>query len=106
MKLIAATLLLASVAAFSQERTFTGVITDSMCGADHTKMKITPDSKCIHECVHSSDKIKFALYDGKQTYKLSDQARPAQFAGQKVRVSGMLYPQTGIIAVTRIELAR
>ena len=82
------------------------VITDSMCGTDHVKMKMGPDPKCVRECVHSGAAVKFALYDGKQTYKLSDQATPAQYAGQKVRVSGTLYERTGIIAVKSIEVVR
>jgi hypothetical protein len=86
-----------------QQQTFTGVITDSMCGADHRAMKIAPDSKCARECVKSSQTIKFALSDGSSIYKLSDQATPAQFAGQKVRVTGVLFTKTSIIQVSRIE---
>ena len=95
-----------ALAAFGQEKTFTGVITDSMCGNDHAMMKITPDPKCVRDCVHGAKTVKYGLYDGKQTYKLSDQATPEQFAGQRVRIVGTLYPATGIIAVRRIEAAK
>jgi uncharacterized protein DUF5818 len=82
-------------------QTFTGVITDSMCGKDHAMMKVTPDPKCVVECVkHSS---KYALLDGKNVYVLSDQKTPEQFAGQKVRVTGTLYEKTKILKVDSIS---
>ena len=49
--------------------------------------------------------MKFALSDGTHGYKLSDQQTPAQYAGQKVKVTGTLYsknPKTGIIEVSAI----
>ena len=42
-------------------KTFTGVITDAMCGKDHSMMGVKPDAKCVTECVkrgyctHQSD---------------------------------------------------
>ncbi|HVW86511.1 MAG TPA: hypothetical protein VHB50_17615 [Bryobacteraceae bacterium] len=99
-------LLLPTAFAAGAEQTFTGVITDSMCGANHRMMKITPDAKCARECVKSGQNVKFALIDGPNVYKLSDQATPAQFAGQRVKVLGTLFPKTGIIRVQKIELAR
>lgn len=86
------------------DRAFTGVVTDSMCGKDHAMMNITPDSKCATECVKGGS--KYALYDGKKVYVLSDQATPAKFAGQKVKVTGTLVAKTGIIKVTGIEQAK
>ncbi|MBZ5582494.1 MAG: hypothetical protein LAQ30_09895 [Acidobacteriia bacterium] len=80
--------------------TFTGVVTDSMCGKDHAMMNVTPDSKCVTECVkHGS---KYALYDGKAVYVLSDQKTPEQFAGQKVKVTGTLNEKTKILKVDSI----
>jgi hypothetical protein len=88
------------------EQTFTGVITDSMCGASHQAMHITPDAKCARECVKGNQSVKFALNDGKTIYKLSDQATPAKFAGQRVKVTGTLFPKTAIIQVRSIEPLR
>jgi hypothetical protein len=83
------------------QQTFTGVITDSMCGKDHAAMKVTPDSKCVQECVkHGS---KYALFDGKTAYVLSDQKTPEQFAGQKVKITGTLYEKTKILKVDSIS---
>ncbi len=96
------TLLPAAMAA----ATFTGVVTDSMCANDHKMMKIAPDSKCVIDCVKSSTTVKYALYDGKQAYALSDQQTPAKFAAKKVRVKGILDAKTKTIRVESIEPAR
>ncbi len=84
------TLLLAAAALFAggPTRSFTGVITDSMCLANHKMMRISPDPKCIVECVRASRSVKYVLLDGKTVYQLSDQQTPAKFAGQKVKVTG------------------
>lgn len=102
-------LLLAFVLAFTMlyanERIYTGIITDTMCGADHAHMKIAPDEKCVRDCVNSDPaRWKYALLtsDGK-VLTLSDQATPARFAAKKVRVTGTLNTKTNILKVTRIE---
>lgn len=90
-----------ALVAGAASQTFTGIITDSMCGKDHAMMKVTPDSKCVTECVkHGS---KYALYDGKAAYVLSDQQTPEKFAGQKVKITGTLNEQTKIIKVDSIS---
>lgn len=102
MKLIA--YLFASTLLLSAD-TFVGVITDSMCGMNHEMMKIKPEDKCVRECVKHGG-TKYVLWDGKQSYKLSDQQTPEQFAARKVRITGKLYTKTGIIAVEKIEAAK
>ena len=76
----------ALLAAAAGTQTYTGVITDTMCGPDHSAMGLKPDSKCVIACVKYG--AKYALWDGKNIYVLSDQKGPEQFAGQKVRVTG------------------
>ena len=58
-------------------------------------MKVTPDSKCVLECVKSGS--KYALYDGKNVYVLSDQKTPEKFAGQRVKVTGTLFEKTRMV---------
>ena len=82
--------------------TFTGVITDTMCGKDHAMMKVSPDSKCVVECVKGGRNTRYALFDGKNVYILSDQKTPEQFAGKKVTVTGSLYEKTKILKVDSI----
>lgn len=87
-------------------KTYTGTITDSMCVMNHKMMNITPDSKCVRECVNKSKEVKYVLHDGKNTYKLSDQKTPEQFSAQNVKVTGTLFPKTGVIKVDKIEAAK
>ena len=81
--------------------TFSGVVTDTMCGAKHTMMKDQPDDKCVQMCAKGSS--DYALYDGQNVFKLSDQSKPAKFAAQKVKVTGTLDQKTKTIKVTSIE---
>ena len=48
-------------------KTYTGVITDTMCGKSHAAMGVQPDVKCVRECIKSGNgKYKYALWsDGK-----------------------------------------
>jgi len=96
----AATLLCAAPA-----EKFTGTITDDMCDKDHATMKMGPDAKCVTECVKTMH-AKYALYDGKDMYALSDQKMPAKFAAKKVTVTGTLDPATKSIKVASIEAAK
>ena len=85
--------------------TYTGVVTDTMCGANHAQMKVSPDSKCVRECVGDAKTVFYALADGKNIYRLSDQQTPERFAGRKVKVTGVLYTSTNILKVEKIEAA-
>jgi len=87
--------------ALALAETFTVVVTDTMCGAKHTMMKDQPDDKCVRMCVKSSS--DYALYDGQNVYKLSDQSKPAKFAAQKVKVTGTLNPKTKTIKLSAID---
>jgi hypothetical protein len=83
------------------EQTFTGVITDTMCGRAHGMAAGQPDDQCIAMCVKGSS--QYALYDGKTVLKLSDQKTPAKFAAKKVKVTGTLNEKTQTIKVTSME---
>lgn len=88
-----------------KSQTFTGMITDTMCGKNHAHMGVSPDEKCVRECVRASKgKFKYALWDGKKMYVLSDQQAPEKFAAKQVKVTGTLYERTGIIKVDKMEL--
>ena len=88
-------------------RTFTGVITDSMCKENHAMMHVTPESKCVRDCVHADPSTyKYALYDGKRIYILSDQQTPEKFAAQKVTVRGTVDDKTNTIHVQSIQPAK
>lgn len=92
----------AALAAANQPQTFTGVITDTMCGKTHGMVPGQPDDKCIAICLKGSS-AQYALYDGKEVLKLSDQKTPAKFAAQRVKVTGILNEKTKTIKVDSIE---
>src|ERR1700734_533287 len=106
-RLICSLLTIAALAAAPQKQTFAGVITDSMCPmGDHSAMRMGPtDAECTKACneVHGAD---YVLYDGKETYTLSDQRTPAKFAGQKVVVTGTVDMKTKTIHVEAIVAAK
>ena len=58
-------------------QTFTGVITDTMCSAKphSAMMKDKSEAECVRSC--SKGPFGYALYDGANVMKLSDQKTPA-----------------------------
>ena len=102
MKLFSVTLALAgALSAADAPGTFTGVITDTLCGAGHAMMKAHSDAACVKLCVKGSG--QYALFDGQNVLKLSDQKTPAKFAAQKVTVVGAYDEKNKTIKVTSIE---
>jgi hypothetical protein len=97
----------AALAAAPASRTFTGTITDNMCGkAGHSQMRMGPtDAECTTACV-SAHGATYVLYDGKNVYALSDQRTPETFAGQRVRVVGTLDSKTMTIQVDSMTKAK
>src|SRR5262245_23442030 len=78
-------------AAAPAKRTFTGVVSDDMCAtAGHASMKMgADDAECTRACMDAHGAL-LVLVSGKNTYILSDQKTPVQFAGSRVRVVGTL----------------
>lgn len=105
-KVFAALFSAAVLAAAADQQTFVGVITDTMCGANHKPMNVSPESKCVKDCIRMDKKVKYALYDGKNVYTLSDQQSPEAFAAQKVKITGKLFEKTKILQVDKIEAAK
>jgi len=83
--------------------TFTGIITDTMCGAKphNMMMKDHSESDCVRMCVKGP--YTYALLDGSNIIKLSDQKTPAKYAAQKVKVTGTYDEKTKMIKVASIE---
>jgi Protein of unknown function (DUF5818) len=82
-------------------KTFDGNISDKMCGAKH--MMEGGAKECTLKCVEAGSKFVLATPDGK-VYDLSDQDKPKEFAGEKVKVTGTLDGDT--IQVSKIEAAK
>ncbi len=111
--------LLLTLASFAapKAKTFTGEIMDSQCAmnASHAPMlkkegmadKDPNDAMVKKMCTDNCVKMggKYVLYDAasKKVYKLDDQTKPQQFAGQNVKVTGSLDKSGDTIHVTDIE---
>jgi hypothetical protein len=96
--------------ATAKDATLRGEIMDEACakGGGHESMfkKMgTDDPKaCTEACVKGGS--KYVLFNADKTfYLLSDQKKPAQFAGQKAEVTGTLNKATKTIHVTDIKAA-
>jgi hypothetical protein len=81
-------------------KTYTGVVTDAMCGKDHKMMHVSPDAKCVVECVKAGSQYALLVVD--KVYILSDQRTPEKFAAKKVKVTGTLVQKTNTIKVDSI----
>jgi hypothetical protein len=95
-------------AAQQEQRTLTGVITDQMCaGVGHQAMRMGPtDAECARMCVLAHESV-FVLEAGKdEVYTFTDEQKVEPFAGQRVRVVGVVDAKTKIIRVESISAAR
>jgi hypothetical protein len=102
--LLLGTVLLTAGPGYVPSRDYTGIITDSMCGADHAKMQLTPENKCVQECVRNG--AKYALLVGQNIYILSDQKGPSKFAAQKVTIAGNLNSKKNVLTALAIRQAK
>jgi hypothetical protein len=67
-------------------QSFSGTVTDAMCGAHHMMKDATP-AQCTRECVKQGS--DFALVSGGKVYTLKgDKTQFDKFAGQNVTVKG------------------
>jgi hypothetical protein len=62
------------------------------------------DAECTKACIEYHGSM-YVLYDGKNSYVLSDQRTPEKFAGQKVKVTGTLNAKTHVIQTDSITVA-
>ncbi|HEX5430446.1 MAG TPA: hypothetical protein VFW83_00660 [Bryobacteraceae bacterium] len=92
-----------ALAAAGAPQTFNGVITDTLCGAKHN-MSGHSDADCVKMCAKASG--QYALFDGQNVMRLSDQKKPAQFAAERVKVTGTYNKKTNTIKVSSIESVR
>ncbi len=78
------------------EKTLTGVVSDSMCGATHMAKDKSP-AECTRLCVQQGN--KYALVVGKKVYTLEGhEAELNKLAAQKVTVKGTISGNTITVA--------
>jgi hypothetical protein len=110
MKIFAAFLaaLVISGAPRAAEQSWTGRITDSLCGAKHEEAAEgqgkMPDRDCTLACVRGGS--KFALLVEGKLYQIANQdlADLKTHAGHEVKVTGELNGQT--ITVSKVEMEK
>src|SRR5215471_7443419 len=94
--------LVGAIVAFAQQQTFTGTVTDSMCGTSHMLKDKTP-AECTRICV--KDGMKYALAVDKKLYTLEGhEAELSKLAGQKVTVKGTT--NDGTVTVQSVVAAK
>lgn len=83
---------LTTVANAAALQTFTGTVSDTMCGAKHMLPGKT-DAECTRECVKANG--KYALVVDKHVYTLSGaQDDLSRLAGKRVRITGEMTGDT------------
>jgi len=91
--------LLAAVLAFAADKpqSFTGKVSDTMCGAKHM-MAGASDADCTRACVKQGS--RYALVVGDEVYTLEggDAAMLDKMAGEKATVTGALKGKTITVA--------
>ena len=86
-------------AADGKDQTFTGTVSDTMCGARHTMMPGLADDQCTRACVKGG--ADYSLVVGTKVYTLKgNKADIDKFAAQKAKVTGKA--SGNVIEVTSI----
>jgi hypothetical protein len=98
---------MAAVGAASDQRTWTGVISDSMCKRHHesgAEGQQTTDPDCTRDCVKGGSKYVLLTHDAVYPIANQDHKQLAEHAGTRVIVRGTL--QGDAIEIAAIEQAR
>jgi hypothetical protein len=106
-KLLFATPLMAGLAAFAADQTVNGVITDSMCAANHAKMQKGANKMSDHDCTVACVKMmgqKYVLTAGDKVYQIENQgfADLEKNAGGMVMATGQVSADGKAITLTKL----
>jgi len=106
---IGSLLVFTAVTTFAAEQTWTGKISDSMCGAKHSTTaehgaKQMSDRDCTLACIKEHN-AKYVFVEGGKVYNIDNQDLPAlqEHAGHTVRLTGERKGDT--ITVSKIDMA-
>jgi len=76
--------------------TFTGMITDSYCGARHMRHTNLTPAECAASCIRSG--ASYVLVDGDRRYRLSGDRRSlSKLLGTRASISGTLQGDTIVV---------
>jgi uncharacterized protein YdeI (BOF family) len=97
-----------SLANFAAESTWTGKISDSMCGASHKAMehegKKTTDHDCTVACVKEGSKYVFVSKGEVFDIENQDFAGLEEHAGHTVKLAGEMNADSKSIKVSKIDM--
>jgi hypothetical protein len=100
--------MLGAMSLAAAEKTWTGKISDSMCGAKHNTSaehggKAMSDRDCTLACVKEHD-AKYVFVSGGKVYKVGNQdfAALQEHAGHTVKLTGEMSDDT--VTVSKIEM--
>ena len=96
---VAVAVLLTAILAFAAEKpqSFTGKVSDAMCGAKHM-MAGASDADCTRACVKQGSKYALVVGDNVYTLEGGDAAMLDKLAGQRATVTGALKGKTITVA--------
>lgn len=94
-------LLAAGCLAWAGSKSWTGVVSDSMCGAKHATAS-DEAAGCVAKCVQGGS--KYVLVSGGKVYELDAQDKFKDFAGKSVKVTGAM--KGDAITVASVEAAK
>ena len=102
--IVVAMALLAATGAFAADQTWTGAISDKMCGADHKKMGVKmSDRECTQACTKGG--APYVLVADGKVYRLTNHDSELRtHAGHTVNLTGELKDDS--IRVRKIEMPR
>jgi hypothetical protein len=96
---VVAMVLLTALQAFAagKPQTFTGKVSDAMCGAHHM-MAGASDADCTRACVKQGSKYALVVGDTVYTLEGGDAAMLDKLAGQNATITGTLKDRTITVA--------
>lgn len=96
--------------AFAAEQTWTGQISDEMCGADHSAMAHDGKKVSAHDCTLACVKngSKFVLVSEGKVYPIANQdlADLKTHAGHNVKITGDLDSDGKTVTVSKVEMTQ
>lgn len=102
--------LLGASAGLAAEKTWTGQISDSMCGNDHSSMSHDGKKVSAHDCTLAcvKDGGKFVFVSDGNIYEIANQdlADLTTHAGHTVKLTGDLPADSNTITVSKIEMSK
>jgi hypothetical protein len=104
---VALCLLAGSLTGFAAPQTWTGQISDSMCGADHSSMSHDGKKLSAHDCTLAcvKDGGEFVFVSNGKVFEIANQnlADLKEHAGQPIKLTGELSSDEKSITVSKVE---